>query len=80
VFVKIETSICCSLFIVKLFKFSFRNLDVIEFINIKKVAKKTINLLYLSRSFCIFLQEVVININSLIVDIRFLEALSNLLL
>ncbi len=79
-FAKIKTSICCSLFIVKLFKFFSWNLDVIEFINIKEVAKKTINLLYFSCSLCIFLQEVIVNINNLVVNIRFLKVLNNLLL
>jgi len=80
VFVKIETSICCSLFVVKLFKFFFRTLDVIRFINIEKVAKKIINILCFSYFLCILLQEVVISIDSLAISIKSLEALDNLLL
>jgi len=80
VFVKIETLICCSLFIVKLFKFFFRNLDVIRFIDIKKVAKKMINILCFSYFLSIFLQEVVISIDSLAINIKSLEAPDNLLL
>ncbi len=51
-----------------------------EFINIKEIAKKTINLLYFFCIFCIFLQKVVVNIDNLIINIRFLEILNNLLL
>jgi len=80
VFVKIETSIYCSLFIVKFSKFFSRNLDVVEFINNKGIAKKIIKLLCFSCSFYIFLQEVIISIDNFVVNIRSLKALNNLLL